>query len=496
MMKKLFTLLAAMVFISTAFAQSPQKMSYQAVIRNAGEQLINNHSVGMKISILQGSAAGTVVYTEIQTPTTNANGLATVEIGSGTIVTGTFSGIDWSAGPYYLKVQTDPGGGTDYTITGTSQLLSVPYALYSANAGNSSLWSLIGNNIYYNSGNVGIGSAEPVGKLEVVSQDALRLVGYQPFLTLLDANADNARSRIQGVAGDLSLLTESYLSGVNPFSFLKLANNGNVGIGSAEPVGRLEVVGQDALRLVGYQPFLTLHDANAGYARGRIQVVAGDLSLFTESYLSGVNTFSFLKLANNGNVGIGSAEPVGKLEVVGQDALRLVGYQPFLTLLDANAGYTRGRIQSANGNILFYPESFIVGGSPAVTIFSGSGNVGIGTPKETGYKLSVVGKIICEELKVQLAGNWPDYVFDKKYELMPLDELAKNIEQEKHLPGLPSAADVQQDGISVGEMQSKLLEKVEQLTLYVIQLQKQNAELVKKDAEIMKLINNSIECNH
>jgi hypothetical protein len=292
------------------------------------------------------------------------------------------------------------------------------------------------------------------------------------------------------------LLTESYLSGVNPFSFLKLANNGNVGIGSAEPVGRLEVVGQDALRLVGYQPFLTLHDANAGYARGRIQVVAGDLSLFTESYLSGVNTFSFLKLANNGNVGIGSAEPVGKLEVVGQDALRLVGYQPFLTLLDANAGYTRGRIQSANGNILFYPESFIVGGSPAVTIFSGSGNVGIGTPKETGYKLSVVGKIICEELKVQLAGNWPDYVFDKKYELMPLDELAKNIEQEKHLPGLPSAADVQQDGISVGEMQSKLLEKVEQLTLYVIQLQKQNAELVKKDAEIMKLINNSIECNH
>jgi uncharacterized protein (TIGR02145 family) len=87
----------------------------------------------MQISILHGSANGTAVYTETQTPTTNANGLVTIEIGTGT-TSNVFSTIDWSAGPYYIKTETDPASGTNYTITGTSQLLSVPYALHSKTA--------------------------------------------------------------------------------------------------------------------------------------------------------------------------------------------------------------------------------------------------------------------------------------------------------------------------------------------------------------------------
>ena len=116
------------------FAQSPQKMSYQAVVRNTSGALVANQSVGMKISILQGSVTGTPVYVETQTTTTNANGLATIEIGGGTIVTGTFAGIDWSGGMYFIKTETDPTGGTNYSITGTSQILSVPYALYAKTA--------------------------------------------------------------------------------------------------------------------------------------------------------------------------------------------------------------------------------------------------------------------------------------------------------------------------------------------------------------------------
>ena len=133
-MKKLFTLLLIVLFSVSVFAQVPQKMSYQAVIRNSLSQLVTSHGVGMRISILQGSASGTAVYTETQTPTTNVNGLASLEIGGGTPVTGTFASIDWSAGTYFIRTETDPAGGTSYTIISTSQLLSVPYALHAKTA--------------------------------------------------------------------------------------------------------------------------------------------------------------------------------------------------------------------------------------------------------------------------------------------------------------------------------------------------------------------------
>jgi hypothetical protein len=88
----------------------------------------------MQISILQGSASGTAVYVETQSPTTNANGLISIKIGDGTVQSGDFTNIEWANGPYFIKTETDPAGGTDYTITGTSQLLSVPYALHAKTA--------------------------------------------------------------------------------------------------------------------------------------------------------------------------------------------------------------------------------------------------------------------------------------------------------------------------------------------------------------------------
>ena len=120
-----------MLFTGSVFAQAPQKMSYQAVIHTSSNALVISASIGMQVSILQGSAAGAAVFVETHTPTTNANGLASLEIGGGAAVSGTMAGIDWSAGPYFIKTETDPTGGTNYTITGTSQLLSVPYALHS-----------------------------------------------------------------------------------------------------------------------------------------------------------------------------------------------------------------------------------------------------------------------------------------------------------------------------------------------------------------------------
>ena len=132
-MKKIYSLVVGLLLTASDWAQAPQKMSYQAVIRNSSNALITSTPVGMQISILQGSSTGTAVYVETQTPSTNANGLVSLEIGTGTIVTGTFAGINWAAGPYFIKTQTDPTGGTAYTIAGTNELMSVPYALFSAN---------------------------------------------------------------------------------------------------------------------------------------------------------------------------------------------------------------------------------------------------------------------------------------------------------------------------------------------------------------------------
>src|SRR5690554_4506774 len=133
-MKKIITVCAVLLMTASVFAQAPEKMSYQAVVRDGSNALVSSTAVGMQISILQGSATGTAVYVETQTPTSNINGLVSLEIGSGTVVSGDFTTIDWANGPYFIKTETDPTGGTSYTITGTSQLLSVPYALHAKTA--------------------------------------------------------------------------------------------------------------------------------------------------------------------------------------------------------------------------------------------------------------------------------------------------------------------------------------------------------------------------
>ncbi len=137
-MKKFISITALFLGILYSLAQVPQKMSYQAIIRNASGQLIQNQNVSVKASLLIGSETGIVAYSERLAGTTNANGLLSLEIGSGTVLSGNFLAINWSAGNFYLKTETDPTGGTNYTIAGTSQLLSVPYAMYANSAGNSS----------------------------------------------------------------------------------------------------------------------------------------------------------------------------------------------------------------------------------------------------------------------------------------------------------------------------------------------------------------------
>ncbi len=133
-MKRILSIFVAILTASMVFAQSPEKMSYQAVIRNGNNILVSFTNVGMRITILQGSVTGLPVYIETQSTLSNANGLVSIEIGTGTVVFGSFASIDWTNGPFFIKTETDLSGGSNYSITGTSQLLSVPYALHSKTA--------------------------------------------------------------------------------------------------------------------------------------------------------------------------------------------------------------------------------------------------------------------------------------------------------------------------------------------------------------------------
>ena len=122
-----FAIITVLLTMNTVVAQVPQSFTYQAVVRNNEGRLLSNSTVGVRISILHGSPWGTVVYSSEYTPRTNVNGLFSIVIGDSV---NSISGIDWVAGPYFLKSEVDPDGGSNYSLKTAQQMLSVPYALH------------------------------------------------------------------------------------------------------------------------------------------------------------------------------------------------------------------------------------------------------------------------------------------------------------------------------------------------------------------------------
>ncbi|MES2397543.1 MAG: collagen-like protein, partial [Bacteroidota bacterium] len=145
-MKKAILILS--IFLTIGFtlkAQAPQGFNYQAVARNNSGVAVTNQSIGLKINLRQGTATGTIEYSETHTVTSSNIGLLNLIIGEGTVVNGTFNAIDWSAGPYFIEISMDVAGGTNYVLMGTQQLMSVPYALYAANGGTTGAQGVTGS---------------------------------------------------------------------------------------------------------------------------------------------------------------------------------------------------------------------------------------------------------------------------------------------------------------------------------------------------------------
>ena len=135
-MKRIIIILTlSLSYFLTSFAQAPQKFNYQGVARDNSGNVLPNQNIGLRLSIRQGTPTGTIVYRETHSASTNQFGLFDIEAGGGTVISGVFSSINWSSGPYFFQTEMDASGGTNYLNLGTSQLLSVPYALYAETSG-------------------------------------------------------------------------------------------------------------------------------------------------------------------------------------------------------------------------------------------------------------------------------------------------------------------------------------------------------------------------
>lgn len=201
------------------------------------------------------------------------------------------------------------------------------------------------------------------------------------------------------------------------------------------------------------------------------------LGLFAYSAGASANLKEYLSISDDGNVGVGTTAPNFKLDVAGRMRLRnnanTAGFW-----LDGITDTLRSFIgTNTNNSMGFYGAGS--GWSFLMDVTDGALMIGT-TQKATGYKVNVGGKIIAEEVRVQLRAAWPDYVFEKNYNKLSIDELEEFVALNKHLPNIPSAADIEKEGQQLGDVQRKMLEKIEELNLYIIELNKKIKALEQK----------------
>src|SRR6056297_1556026 len=135
-MKRLFLVTAYILVVGSLFAQAPESFKYQAAIRDSEGNMLSETSISLKISIIQNSTEGNIVYSESHSTQSNNNGLVNINIGEGSVLSGDFNAVPWADGPFFIHIEVDPEGGNNYTDMGYSELKSVPYALYAENVSN------------------------------------------------------------------------------------------------------------------------------------------------------------------------------------------------------------------------------------------------------------------------------------------------------------------------------------------------------------------------
>ncbi len=392
-------------------------------------------------------------------------------------------------------------------------------------------WNSGGDNIYYNNGNVGIGKINPSQKLDVNGTIQTKYLHIKNVL---------GGWRISTNGGGKDLLFRSEPNGGSPETRMYLKQNGNIGIGTSSPTSRLHLQGPENNGINGTlkitsgaqkmvldgneidgshgiylnhnlnkniimatgggrvgigtsSPSSKLHVVAPNYARITMTATApaNDVKMFVDARGSRDNERGQLGTLSNhdiriytnsqprmivhksGKIGIGTTSGLNA-----QLNVRSTGMQ--LQLNNPNSGGGTWRVGASSNSWAVGGGKFVISkaGSTAgaAIVINQYNSVGIGTPTpNSAYRLSVNGKIRAKEIVVET--GWADFVFEDDYKLMPLEEVEAYILAHNHLPDIPSAKDVEENGVSVGEMESKLLQKVEELTLYLIEMKKENAAL-------------------
>ncbi len=295
-MKKILSFLLLAFFAAPVFSQAPQSFRYQTVVRNNAGELLTNQSVGIRISILLNSPTGLVVFSEKYDLITNSVGLINLSVGTGAVETGSIEGINWGSGSYFMRIDMSKDGGNNYEFMGTSQLLSVPYALYAATAGNGGnneselYWSRNENNLFYKNGNIGIGTDYP--------QNALSIEGDE-----------------EEWPGRIMLSIKNTSSGPKSLAYLKIYSGpGETGtaLGHASTTYKANESPEDVAG------FGILASSENGMI---INATKPDLSpgviKFFNGQMPGTKFIETMRINANGNVGIGTQDPIGKLNIVG-----------------------------------------------------------------------------------------------------------------------------------------------------------------------------------
>lgn len=317
----ILTFMVIAICVVAVNGQAPKSIKYQTIIRDASGEIIENQQVNIVLKIFQGSATGNEVCSETFNPTTNEFGLVNLEIGSVEPVA--FSAIDWANGPYFLQVELNGN------IMGTSELLSVPYALYSERS-NNSYWDKIGTSIFYNEGNVGIGTSQPKTSLHIVSDD--------PDISLDIPSASEANlAQIKFRRNDTLKASISWNKNDERFYISNQGypslqiHKGRLGIGTY-PTKQLNILGDVVIdggsHALALKPGTNNHTYIDFYADSdnpdtrSAYFGYGWANTETITLKNEMEDGDILLITNNGNVGIGTYDPTSKLDVKGNVTIR------------------------------------------------------------------------------------------------------------------------------------------------------------------------------